>query len=138
MCGKSEANSNRLPEDVARYVKALVEKLNPVAVVLFGSRATGRAHIQSDYDLLVIAPNLPGDFWVRQDLVWEGKPFSVDVIAFTLSEVIERVLRGFVLDALLQGVVLFGDIGELKARAEEHVERYGLTRTEAGYVRRPA
>lgn len=129
---------DRLPEDVEKYIKMLVKRLNPDAIVLFGSRATERAHIQSDYDILVIARDLPADFWHRQDLLWEGKPFSVDVIAFTPSEIIDKMHRGLILDALLQGVVLFGDVSELKAKAEEHVERYGLKRTDAGYVRRSA
>ena len=42
-------------------IKALREALgdNLIAVVLYGSRAKGEAHDQSDWDLLLIAENLP-------------------------------------------------------------------------------
>lgn len=138
MRGQGEEYCNRMPADISEYIKALAQRLKAVAIILFGSRATDRAHIQSDYDLLVIVPDLPTDFWSRQDLLWKDKPFSVDAIAFTPSEVAEKIHRGLILDALLQGVVLYGEVDDLKSKAQEHVEHYDLVRTEAGYVRKPA
>jgi predicted nucleotidyltransferase len=41
----------RVPEAL---LKAVVETFDPQAVILFGSRARGEAHADSDWDLLVI------------------------------------------------------------------------------------
>ncbi len=37
-----------------RLVRQIVDRIDPVAIHLFGSRATGAAHGESDYDLLVV------------------------------------------------------------------------------------
>ncbi len=37
-----------------RLVRRIVERADPVAIHLFGSRATGEADEESDYDLLVV------------------------------------------------------------------------------------
>jgi predicted nucleotidyltransferase len=37
-----------------RLVEQIVDRLDPVAVYLFGSRATGTARRDSDYDLLIV------------------------------------------------------------------------------------
>ncbi len=44
-------------ERLARLLDDVVRTLHPLAVYLFGSRAEGRAHPTSDYDLLVILPD---------------------------------------------------------------------------------
>lgn len=44
---------------------------NLKAIVLFGSRASGIARKYSDYDLLVIAENLPSDWRKRDNIVLE-------------------------------------------------------------------
>ena len=138
MRGEGSSDRSSVPEDVAGYVDRLGERLDPDAVVLFGSRAGAHAHLQSDYDLLVIAEDLPADFWQRQDLLWEGKPHSVDVLGFTPEEVRGGIYRGLILDALLQGTSLYGDPAEFRRLAEEHLRTRGLVRTSAGYVRKPA
>src|SRR3712207_2831954 len=37
-----------------RLVRRIVERIDPVAIHLFGSRATGEADEESDYDLLIV------------------------------------------------------------------------------------
>jgi HEPN domain-containing protein len=57
--------------DLDRAVRRLVDELHPLAVYLFGSRARGDAHQDSDYDLMVVVPD---------DVVASGKhrPISHD------------------------------------------------------------
>ncbi len=40
--------------DLARLIERVVQHINPVAIHLFGSRATGEADDESDYDLLIV------------------------------------------------------------------------------------
>ncbi len=42
------------PEKVAEAVRRLVKAANPRKIILFGSRARGQAHQDSDVDLLVV------------------------------------------------------------------------------------
>ncbi len=128
----------KLPEDIRSYINKLIKTLNPKAIILFGSRAREEAHLRSDYDILVIAENLPHDFWSRQDLLWQEKPLSVDIIGFTPNEIINNIHRGLILDALLVGVVLFGDISIFRQKAKQHLEKYNLQRTPYGYFIKPA
>ncbi len=52
-------------KDIAKTVKSAVQEFDPSAkVVLFGSRARGDAHKDSDYDFLVLL-NLPLDFQLK-------------------------------------------------------------------------
>jgi len=45
------------PAELARLVKQIVAKVDPIAVYLFGSRARGDADVDSDYDLLIVVPD---------------------------------------------------------------------------------
>ena len=123
-----------LPGDIETYLKSLKRTLGSIAVVLFGSRATDSQNLRSDCDLMVIADGLPIDFWERQEFLWRGKPSSVDAIGLTREEVRQMINRGLILDALLQGRVIHGDISELTDLARTYVEKSGLVRTPAGYV----
>lgn len=57
----SEVASHNLTDDrdgrLAQLLAAVVSAFRPMAVVLFGSRAEGRASDESDYDLLVVLPD---------------------------------------------------------------------------------
>ena len=43
--------------NLERLLEAIVPALSPEAIYLFGSRARGDGHADSDYDLLVIVPD---------------------------------------------------------------------------------
>jgi len=124
------------PPDIAGYVTSLKRRLAPKAVVLFGSQARGDVHHSSDYDLLVVADDLPDDYWRRIDLLWQDKPPMVDVLGFTEEEMWACLHRGLVLDALLEGRSLVGDIGAWRQRARRYLREYGLVKKWFGYVRR--
>lgn len=135
------ADRFRLPDDVDAYVDGLAERLKPLFVLLFGSQARGEAGRYSDYDLLIVAPNLPADYWERQRVLWRDKPAWVDVIAFSPEELPQVLHRGLVLDALLDGIFLWGDEEALTAwreRGRAYIESQGLQKTPWGYFKRAA
>jgi predicted nucleotidyltransferase len=43
-----------LPADAQKVIDQIVERFHPLKIILFGSRATGHAREDSDYDLLVV------------------------------------------------------------------------------------
>jgi hypothetical protein len=46
------------PKEIERLVEQIVAEVDPTAIYLFGSRARGDAQADSDYDLLLILPDL--------------------------------------------------------------------------------
>ncbi len=130
-------HSRRRPAAIAEYVASLERRLAPKAVILFGSRARGDARRTSDYDLLVVADDLPTDFWERLDVLWEDKPLLVDALGFTEAELLACLHRGLILDALLEGKPLVGDIGAWRQQAKRYLREHNLVKTWFGYVRRP-
>lgn len=94
-------------------VKRIRREVRPQKIVLFGSRARGRPHRHSDYDILVVKRtrrdrhNLAGDVYgVLADL-----PIEVDVVVYTPAEVHEwsTASRAFVTTAMREGKVLYED-----------------------------
>jgi uncharacterized protein len=45
------------PEELERIIRQIVERVDPVAICLFGSRARGEAGEDSDYDLMIVVPD---------------------------------------------------------------------------------
>lgn len=93
-------------------VAAIEERIQPELVLLFGSRARGDAHADSDYDLMLV---------VRDDEDAEGSrktaneiasrlKLSVDILARTTSEYLRRQNDPGFLDWLIsrEGRLLFG------------------------------
>jgi predicted nucleotidyltransferase len=86
--------------ELRKAVDFLVEKVDPIQVILFGSRARGDARADSDYDLLVVEDDNPerrqsrgerlGQLYV--DLVGTDVP-EVDVI-IEGSDSFERLRHG--------------------------------------------
>jgi len=92
-------------------VRRIVEAIDPDTIVLFGTRARGEAGMDSDYDLLVIAPSTDrgldrhralyravGAVGVSKDLLW-----------YTPQEADEwrEVRSAFVTTALREGRVVY-------------------------------
>jgi hypothetical protein len=83
------------------------------AVILFGSRATGKATEDSDYDLVFIGNFLcPRIERVKMVLRLKPPRIPIDVFCYTPEE-FERAFQAFSLtaiDAVGEGIVLLGDI----------------------------
>lgn len=74
--------------ELERVVRAIVDGLAPERVQLFGSRARGDAHEDSDYDIIVVLDTPLGDD-ERTGLVREairGHPIAVDLCVYTPAE----------------------------------------------------
>lgn len=57
MHSNSPSGITRVDDVVSDVVDQVVEEVHPLRVILFGSRATGRAGDHSDIDLLVVMPD---------------------------------------------------------------------------------
>lgn len=81
-----------------------------IALVLFGSRARGDARPESDWDLLLIADNLPASPLRRGDYIHSFLPhewrYRVNLLAHTPTEWFGRVTP-LALDVALDGVLLY-------------------------------
>ncbi|MEA3342015.1 MAG: nucleotidyltransferase domain-containing protein [Chloroflexota bacterium] len=121
---------------MAGVVAALKRELGDdlVAVVIFGSRARGEANEASDWDLLVVAHNLPKRTLERHvrlkkslPVAWRGQ---TSILSKTLEE-FESYLPSLFLDIALDGVVLYDPDGYVSNRLSElkrMIEKRGLRR----------
>ena len=123
---------------LANYLRTLQSRIHLKAAVLFGSAAREEADRWSDLDLCVIAEDLPTDFKERIDLLWEEKPPAFDVVGFRPSEMVDLIFRPMILDILLEGRVVAGDMENLRRQARVYLKQEGLERTAFGYAKRLA
>ncbi len=92
-------------------VRRIVAAVHPDKVILFGSRARGDAHPDSDYDILIIAPSeLPP--WKRTPPVYDvlgGLGVPKDVVWWTREEAEDwrQVKSHFITRAIREGIVLY-------------------------------
>lgn len=121
-------------------VEGLKEKLGDclVAVVLFGSRARGDAHKESDWDVLVIAHDLPERLFRRHIFLKAQLPprwrAAISLLAKTPEE-FEASLPAFYLDIALDGVVLYDPqryIYEKLTHLRTLIHQKGLRREKVG------
>jgi predicted nucleotidyltransferase len=104
-----------LIRDIADTV---IREVQPQAIVLFGSHATGEARPDSDVDLLIVAaaPFSPGRSR-RQEMtrIWRALarfPVGKDILVFSAEEVAQwRGARNHVIArALREGRVIYGTV----------------------------
>jgi uncharacterized protein len=130
-----------IPELIVEALKnALGEKL--VAVVLFGSRARGEAAMESDWDFLIIAHDLPSGTLRRHMLLKKALPAgcrgAVAILAKTPEE-FESHIASLYLDIALDGKILYDPSDYAHARLSTlrvKIEKAGLKRqhTSAGFL----
>lgn len=93
-----------------KYIKKVTEEVfkkykDVQSAYLFGSYARGEADVQSDVDILVVAPGLEGlDFAGLHFELREALHKKVDLVSHTTLLKSEKMLR----DILNQGVKLYG------------------------------
>ncbi len=130
----------RARETLRGVVEALHQGLgdNLVAVVLFGSRARGEATEASDWDLFVLAHDLPPSPLQRHTQLttvlpvqWRGQ---AAILARTLTE-FESHFSSLMLDIALDGVVLYdpeGYAAHRLAALKRLITNRGLHREQIG------
>ena len=104
--------------EIEKLVNTLVEIEHPQKVVLFGSYANGKAHDESDVDLLVIVKQsntskLARMKDIRQQLNKYNFNFPKDVFIYTLEEIEEwkNVSQAFITTALSSGKIMYENKG---------------------------
>jgi uncharacterized protein len=107
---------------------------NLIAVVLYGSRAKGEAHDQSDWDLLIIADNLPEKSLARHFFLKRALPANcrgaVSLLGKTPAEIEARVSPLY-LDIALDGLILYDPNGygaSKLAKLKNLIDKSGLYR----------
>ncbi len=107
----SSATSNAVPKKIQEMVRRIVDRFNPVRIILFGSYARGTAGPDSDADLLVIKP-IKGS--KRQEriqigIALQGMGLAKDILVATPEDIETTAhLPGTVLhDACREGLVLY-------------------------------
>jgi predicted nucleotidyltransferase len=99
------------PEEVATYVRRIVETTDPDAVVLFGSRARGTHATDSDVDLLVVhsGPGLRRIQRAAYEAVL-GHTSPLEIIVRTPEELTRRLAYAdpFTTRIVREGRVLYG------------------------------
>lgn len=141
LAGQPSATSLTTPKsELAPVLAALKQGLGEglVAIVLYGSRARGDHHPQSDWDLLVIAEGLPKKPFRRHlDLKrmlpdrWRGR---VSLLAKTPAE-FEAHLPSLFLDIALDGHILYDTDGYISIRLahiNQRMQEQGLYREQQG------
>ncbi len=137
MAEQSTSQPEVASDVAARAVEALRAGLGDrlVAVVLFGSRARGDAREESDWDLLVIANDLPPGVLERQFVLSHALPpgirGAVSVLAKTPEEFEENV-PSLYLDIALDGKILYDPTGY----ARKHLDALRTVIEQAGLRRR--
>lgn len=85
-------------------------RLPILRMIFFGSRAHGRPHAESDYDLLAVSERFAGMPFHKRSLqfylAWEGSA-PLEVLCYTPAEFAEKSLRhSIVREAVETGIVI--------------------------------
>jgi predicted nucleotidyltransferase len=127
-------------KEIELVVEAMRQKLGKglVAAVLFGSRARGEAREESDWDLLVIARDLPMRQMDRYRMVKELLPHEwrgrISILAKTPEE-FEAVLPPLYLEIAMDGLIVYdpeGYAGYQLLRLRRLIQAKGLKRERQG------
>lgn len=94
-----------------KITKRLLEVGNPQKIVLFGSRSTNTAKMDSDFDFLIIEPSAQPRYKRAAKYRQALRDFRIskDIMVWTPDEVNEwrHVPNAFITQALDQGIVLY-------------------------------
>ncbi|MBF0305118.1 MAG: nucleotidyltransferase domain-containing protein [Alphaproteobacteria bacterium] len=103
------ASVNPVPD---RLLNQVVSVFHPRRVILFGSRARGDTHADSDYDLMVVVDDDAPDELLSSRRSYEarkGIPLPIDILPCRESVLRERALAigSFAHTILTEGVVVY-------------------------------
>lgn len=107
---------------------------NLISIIFFGSRARGKGKKNSDYDLFIIAENLPEDYlerlgFLRKPLFDYNIEERVAIIAKTKKE-IENSFPPLFLDLAVDGKIFYdrGFFKKKQAKIRQIIKEAGLKR----------
>lgn len=97
---------------VERVVKRIAETIRPTKIILFGSRATGKARAESDIDLLIVYSGAKTKRTVKLDVerLFPFRDFSMDLFVLTPEELetYRHVANTLAREVSERGVVCYG------------------------------
>ena len=101
-------------EYIQRVTSAIVEKINPEKVILFGSYAYGNPTSNSDIDILVIIKDSPLGRIERSGLLYHEmreyfRNYSIDFVVYTEMEVLKwaNAELAFITSVIKKGKILY-------------------------------
>ena len=75
--------------EIKPFVKKLYSQFAPEKIILFGSRATGKAWKQSDYDFIIVSSKFKGVAWLdrisKVVALWDLLD-NIDILPYTPLE----------------------------------------------------
>ncbi|HET6400887.1 MAG TPA: nucleotidyltransferase domain-containing protein [Candidatus Kapabacteria bacterium] len=96
---------------IAEITRKIVEAFHPKRVILFGSRARGDYHADSDIDLLVEmeSDEKPWERRVKIGSLFLNRWWPMDILVYTPKEIEERrnSLASIIPDILHEGQILY-------------------------------
>ena len=102
-------------EALGEIVHRLVAALHPQKIILFGSYVYGTPSGDSDVDLLIILDThaRPVERYVRVSRLLRPRPFPLDLLVKTPTEIAQAVARGddFIREIVTHGRVLYEHSG---------------------------
>lgn len=128
---------------VSEFAEMLESKLELRLVVLFGSWATGKATVNSDVDLLVVADDLSTD--PRENIAVlksRGKHSKINCLGYKTEDFLDRLkkLSFVLLDAMEEGKTVYQDetiLTKTRNIIEKLKEEYKLRKLEKGWLFTP-
>ena len=105
---------------VSRFVKKVVGKFKPQAILLFGSRARGDQLLHSDYDFIIISESFQNVPWLDRISavvqLWTADE-NVDVIPYTPDEFSDkRIDASIIRSAMKEAQLVYGKLEAAKTR----------------------
>lgn len=109
-------------------------KDNLISIILFGSHARGDAKIKSDYDIFIIAEDLPSRPFPRLLFIRTPLKGQFDERLCIIAKTREEILSSFpplFLDLGLDGIILYDKdnfFKQIQVRIKEIIQQAGLQR----------
>ncbi len=94
---------------ISAFSHAIRKSFSPSKIILFGSRATGKAKKESDYDFIIISPKFRRMEWEKRIAkayhLKREIPAAMDIMCYTPKEFEKKKKQlGIVQQALKEGI----------------------------------
>ncbi|MHA1764308.1 MAG: nucleotidyltransferase domain-containing protein [Promethearchaeota archaeon] len=129
-----------LYNNIDNFSKNVIKIFHPKCIILYGSLARGDFNERSDIDIIVIAKNLPENYFERAKLLYEQikTPVPIEPLGYTPSEFIKMIYKRHCtsLFAMSEGIPLHGKkyFLSLKRIHKKIMKKYGIIKGEAAWI----